>query len=232
MTRLLQWLRTLGEGGYFGGGLPVHDHTGSSQGGLLTAGSVAGIVGTGALRTATGSAAIGPADADIIMNDYSFSPSITDTGQWQVRNAIGAGADPGNTIGRLRVASVGGTALTARWRYVTASDDPTIWVVYDNVTHALLAVWSSDDPTDGPGVIVDKVKTPTASDPMMLKAADLAGLNLPKAATDAADAKIAAERMNHAHRLYRAIQAHTGDDAPARWILDRCAVQGGKLKMK
>lgn len=36
MTRRLRnWLRALGEGGYFGGGLPVHDHSNSGNGGVL-----------------------------------------------------------------------------------------------------------------------------------------------------------------------------------------------------
>ena len=39
MTRILSWLRALGEGGYFGGGLPVHDHSNSGSGGT-------GVIGT------------------------------------------------------------------------------------------------------------------------------------------------------------------------------------------
>lgn len=181
-------------------------------------------VGTTALKTATGSATLAGLSGNITMNDYAFFPSLTssavaDTDDIQV---IENTADPGNTTGRFYVFNVGGSGtLTARWRYVTTSDDPTIWVVYDPVTGAIKSTWCSDDPTpnDDPGV---KVAGLTST---KVKAQQLTGLAIAQVHIEAADARIAARGLNPNHRLYRALQVLSNDDAPSHWLLDNCKME-------
>ncbi len=105
-----------------------------------------GAVGTDELKTSTGSSASGNnAVQNVTMNDYSFAPSIT-CSSGNVALQTVAAADPGNTIGRIRViACGGGAASTVRWRYVTASDHPTTWLIV-NSDGSLFSVWESDDP--------------------------------------------------------------------------------------
>lgn len=110
-------------------------------------------VGTPELKTSTGVATSGLGAAiDVTMNDYSFAPSLTNDNA-NVAVQVIVVADPGNTIGRLRLAAQAGAISTARWRYITSSDNPAVWVSYDGLGN-ILAVWMSDDPTpDGsPGV--------------------------------------------------------------------------------
>jgi len=112
-------------------------------------------VGTAALKTATGSTTCGSGvGCNINMNDYSFSPSVTDV---SITNAHCMSAqanvsDPGNTTARLRLSSVNCSGVatdntaTVRWRYVTASDHPTIWTVVNADGTITSAVWEAEDP--------------------------------------------------------------------------------------
>lgn len=227
MTHVLDLLWLLPLLGYFGGGLPVHGHSNSGDGGILGP-----IIGTGQLKTATGSATSALGSDSFTLNDYTFFPSFTNA----VNNpfvTFQALADPGNTIGRTGVSSAGGVS-TVRWRYLTASDDPHWWVAFD-AAGAIVGVWTSDDPPSkdfvGCPLILTDVDGKQRADITykQITAADLAGLGLPKAATDAADAKIAAEKLDSKNRLYRAMQAHADDPAPSAWLLDNCKIVTGAL---
>jgi len=77
----------------------------------------------------------------ITMNDYAFFPSFRGNG-----TLIGSiGPAVGSTVGHVRMSAGAGQIPIAEWRYITASDDPTVWVSYD-AAGVLKAVWLSDDP--------------------------------------------------------------------------------------
>jgi hypothetical protein len=124
-----------------------------SNAGLITTKSV----GTGSLKTATGVATCASATGcNVNANDYSFSPSLTDTGSAphcyipQLSTS-----DPSNTIMAFRLHSFycdsgsasNGTA-TARWRYITASDHPTIWLVVNADGTITATGWEAEDPIE------------------------------------------------------------------------------------
>lgn len=194
--------------GWYGAGVLLHDHTDAANGGqlgLLT-------VGTNQLRIASGSAVGG---GQIALNARTFFPSIT--------NAIAAGgladnnaAPPSDFIARFSCQVSANENV--RWEYLTASDNPTIWIAYDPVTVNIKGTWCSDDPlSDGsPGIVIPGCVS------IMLKAADLGQLPLPASDLAFAEAYISANKLRPAHLLYRALQLHTGDQAPARWLFDNC----------
>ena len=195
-------------------------------------------LGTGALKTATGSAtlsAVGdPATtvADIVMNDYSFFPSLT-----YDHNAITGNmnylagsnlADPNTTTGRFTatvfVDQGGGGARTitgtVRWRYITASDNPEMWVAYDPATGHIMSTWASDDPTPGgqPGVSIPGMVS------LRLTAKELESFTLLTPKAQEAAEYIAEHQMKLCHQAYRALQLHTGDAAPSSWLSSQCQV--------
>ena len=96
---------------------------------------------------------------NITLNDASFSPSLSSDGataSWTVRAFFNI-TDPGTAVARMRLEPGDGNC-TVRWKYVTASDQPTIWVSYD-ATGKILAIWMADDPIDMnntiPGVVAE-----------------------------------------------------------------------------
>ncbi len=199
------------------------------------------VIGTGQLKTATGSYS-GTGPVDVVMNDYAFSPALTQAG-----GASGTAlstvviADPGTTVGRISVQDTGGNAVNVRWRYMTASDEPTIWALIDSATGEIKGTWVSDDPLstteetfkDDPveGLMLVKRKrilteSPIASPGLLVQPvplATLAQLALPQGMLDAADRHIERKQMNPQNRLYRALQFHTRDLAPSSWLLNNCA---------
>lgn len=119
----------------------------------------------GIVQTATG--------VDVTMNDYSFFPNFTQNGAgdysgtdwpavvagdyWIITSMVASYS--GGSLPRFRAmrredATVA-TQLTAAWRYLTASDNPTVWVSYRS-DGEITSVWFSDDPLEGdvPGVLV------------------------------------------------------------------------------
>lgn len=178
------------------------------------------IVKTGSLVTATGASTSAAATAqEVTMNDYSFAPSLTATAVANVET-IGA-ADPGNTIARIRIASAGGgQTSTVRWRYITASDNPTIWIAYLPATGEVKAAWASDDPTPSniPGVRVDD---PTALS-IKLTAVDLERWTILSAKSSEAADYIRDNNLKMKHQAYRALQLLANDTAPAPWLLQNC----------
>lgn len=179
-----------------------------------------------ALKTATGSTTVAATvSSNVTMNDYGFCPSFTlttDDGVNPSVLALNIQADPNDTVARVRVNnnSTTGTA-TIRWRYVSASDDPTMWIVYDPVTGEIKVTWCSDDPTpnEEPGVRVVGMNN------IKVRPPQLTGLNIAVQHLQGADARIAAKGLNPANRLYRALQVLSDDDAPSKWLFENCKVQ-------
>lgn len=206
----------------------------------LTAPTVTGnTIGTGALKTSTGSAS-GTLNAgtsvNISMNDYAFFPHTSYTGTnaltsgyWKMSNA----ADGGTTVGTLTLYNADGLnnhTYVVRWRYVTASDNPVIWVLSEPSTGAIMSVWASDDPIPGnaPGLTQGGLMT------SRFIASDLESLAaLSARAREAAD-MIREKKMRMQHQAYRALQLVSGQSAPSGWILDQCRISTstGKLEMK
>lgn len=125
--------------------------------GITQTNLAASSVGTGQLKTATGSATSGgSALINVSMNDYSFFPSITADATGGAGLFAVYTANPGNTVGRFQILAAAGASgvSTANWRYLTASDDPTVWAAYDPVSGEIKGLWWSDDPLPGnePGV--------------------------------------------------------------------------------
>jgi hypothetical protein len=196
----------------------------------------AGSIGIGQLKAATGAASATDVTFDVTMNDFAFAASHTylTGGGIYTLGAIPMG-DPGNTISRVRMIfdGLGATNVgVVRWRYITASDDPRVWIAHD-AAGKIVAVWVSDDPTgdDSAPPILPLMPALTVR---RLVSADLAGLGLPPAGLVAADRLIAAMGTRPAHRHFRALQLLTGDPAPSSWILQNCAVNplGGAIRLK
>lgn len=181
-----------------------------------------GCVKTGSIVTATGSASGSGVSiaTNITLNDYAFPPNIQFTGGTGIPDLQPFnGADSGTTVGRLAFGTPPACATydyVVRWRYVTASDNPTIWAVIDPATGVILATWTSDDPTldDVPGLEMAGLQS------IKLTAADLEHLTvLNSRAAEAADF-IRDRKMRMQHQAYRALQLHANDLAPSKWLLD------------
>lgn len=196
-------------------------------------------VSTSALKTATGSGATFDASADFTLNDYAFFPSCTSTAAGFVHDQTFSlychfnTGDPGNTTGRVRFQFGGteqGAVGTLRWRYVTASDDPTIWVAYDPATGKIVATWASDDPTpeDEPGVVVRGCTS------MKMTAHDLESFTELSVTASAAQDYITERQLKMQHQAYRALQLLAKDPAPSRWLLGNGHIDTakGQIRMK
>ncbi len=196
-------------------------------------------IGTPELKTATGSATATtsgfPANeaTAVTMNDYSFFPSLTWTGDAAGNMQLEGKevADPSNTIAclRMRLISSGSNVTgTVRWRYMTASDNPEMWVAYDPATGQIRASWFSDDPTpDGqPGVQVLGCQS------LRLTARDLEQCADLSATADEAQAYIKERRLRMQHHAVRALQLLSNDPAPSRWLLENCSLDLGTGKLQ
>lgn len=184
-------------------------------------------VGTLQLKTATGSATTTGTVLDVTMNDYSFFPSLTNTttSEFSVQ-AIPSTADPSDTVGRFRVTRGSGTGVfTARWRYITSSDTPTIWVSHDQDGN-IVAVWMSDDPlpNNKPGLLATEDQYTVIEVPR----GDLEIL-LPIISSDAL--AIGSAKASSGDRVaYRAL--HEAFTNPAQELMARCVIKDGELALK
>lgn len=184
-------------------------------------------VGTAQVKTATGSFTSAGVSFNVTMNDYSFSPSMSSTSVPTASHlAPWSGTDPSNTIAAYSVTDNSGTH-TARWRYMTASDNPTVWVAYRTLTGEIVGSWVSDDPVlpnnPQPFTMLDALTH--LPDPLIsyttISAADiLRDGGLTAQDMQQGDTMIESKRWSPQHRAYRAVQAKTGDDAPAHWYAD------------
>jgi len=106
-------------------------------------------VDTGDLKTATaisqGTTGGGGTWTNIVMNDYSFFPNIYRAASGDDRSIGSYNSNVANQIGRFSI--YGGSAARAykvRWRYITASRPPEIFVWYDLENKVLRHIWRSE----------------------------------------------------------------------------------------
>ena len=200
---------------------PVHTHNDAGQGGKLT---------RTALTTATGSAALPCAvSVGVTMNEYTFHPYGANDGTCDGIHYFGLGnqADDGSTTGNnvmVENGSLGNAVI--RWRYITASDTPEVWVIPD-ASGNILASWTSDDG-------IGKVPLTCASCLPALKVNlnDFNTLTIPKATKDLAKEEIQKKGYKLANLPYRQLQKYTQDEAPANWIRKNMKVTEGHLFCK
>jgi len=210
--------------------------TGSGAGSVGQANLANGAVGQAQVKTSTGSATAACSTTTLatVMNDYSFAPSLTDNCGTTRGGLFNYNvADPGDTVGRVTVQGAAGTGnLTHRWRYITASDNPTIWLIVDQ-SGDIKAVWTSDDPCEP----TDTVPCIAVSPPCVgcttkkLKSADLPFI-FPLEEEQEANARITKRHGNAIHRQYRTLQGYSGDDAPSKWLFDNARFAGPNLQLK
>jgi hypothetical protein len=200
----------------------------------LTSPTITGnTLGTGTLKTATGSVNANNVDptATITLNDYAFTPNIQNTGGNKAVVQAFVGADSSTTVGRFQLINetpgAGSFNYVVRWRYVTASDNPTMWIAYD-IDGTVKAVWVADDPLpDGlEGVTVSGCTS------ILVKASDLESMTVLNAKADDAMAYIQENKLKEANQAYRSLQLVAQDVAPSKWLLDNCVVTKGKLETK
>jgi hypothetical protein len=138
--------------------------------GVITTSSI----GTVALRTATSSVASTAPNTNVTMNDYAWFPNVEQddcVGATDRRMDTFSGDAPSDTVGRFRMGISGETScssgsMDARWRYMTASDNPDLWVAVDELTGQIVGVWQGEDPTTGvpisvPGASSVRLEPPT-----------------------------------------------------------------------
>ncbi|MCH7557713.1 MAG: hypothetical protein IIB56_09695 [Planctomycetes bacterium] len=183
-------------------------------------------IGTGELKTATAVTTM-TVTTDITMNDYSFFPSVTSAGNaWAFQRLLGS--DPANTVGAFRMA-VGSGTLTVRWRYMTASDNPTVWASF-GPTGKILAVWMSDDPTPegSPGVVAydatGKIKQKSILIPRIDLGKLLTGISAVKIR---AGKKLATTPDKEPYRIMWEAFKNPADE-----VMKRAKIVGGKLVAK
>jgi len=94
-----------------------------------------------------------------MMNAYCFAPNIyVDDPNLRV---TGYNSEESDEIARFGIhnATQYGHNYAIRWRYITASNNPQIWIVQDPATSEIIGIWQADDPpeieiTDNPFKIV------------------------------------------------------------------------------
>lgn len=186
-------------------------------------------VGYPELKFASGTAVTIDGNPTVIsMNAYSVFPA-TFSG---IGSAVGlttyTGSDPSDAIGRFGVDGSGNSnPCGARWYYHSASDDPTMWLLYDPDTGLVRASWASDDPipTGEPGV-----SRPGAS-VRCIKSSDLEAFTELSPYADAAQQLIGNKGWSMAHQAYRALQLLAQDQAPAQWLAEHMICTDATLRV-
>lgn len=190
-------------------------------------------LGTDAIKTATGSASGNTnGAANLSLNDYSFGANIT---QIIVSSAIQhlvpyQGSDSSTTVQRFGLAATGDASDTyvIRWRYFTASDNPTIWVARHTVTGLIHGVWASDDPLsdESAGIQVAGCLS------IQFKAVDLEHLSALSVKASAAQDLIRDRKWKMQHQAFRALELVADKQCVSEWLYQNCDVAGGRLTMK
>ena len=117
------------------------------------------------LRTASANTS-GTGTIRITMHEYSFVPAveISTNNNCDTRDATRLQPYPttgsSSTSGTFTVRASSSCTVKARWRYITASDTPSVWAVVDP-TGAVISLWEAEDPLS-PG---DTVAPLVADDP-------------------------------------------------------------------
>jgi len=113
------------------------------------------------IKTASGevTADVGGGEyADIVMSEYCFFPNMF--GYQHNFVLYTYPTSTAGTVGRFAVKNVDSAQHTCKivWRYITASDNPQIWVVQHPITGEIIGIWEADDPpeieTDNPFKII------------------------------------------------------------------------------
>ena len=183
-----------------------------------------GVVKTGGIATAAGNAT-GTGTDRYTLNAYAFTPSITNNTANQTVSASNIN-DPANTTPEFTVLTTVGTT-TVRWLYITASDEPTIWITLDDLTGAIVGVWSSDDPLPSgrPGIHT------AGATSRLLTVTELEAWSILSTKASEADAYIREHKLKPQYQAYRALQLLT-NESQAKWILENCEIKGGKPDVK
>ena len=180
-------------------------------------------VGSDEVNTSTGSDSATIAN-DIEMDEHSFFPNLVNSNS--LTHAIGVyqGAVTGTTVGHFHITNPPSGTTSAEWRFITASDNPEIWIAIDSMGQ-IFAAWCQDVPTKsgGPGTKCDGCTS------VRLKAADLENIQFTQDELNRADSLIARKKLRLVHRLYRALEEKAGRPAPSLWILNEMKYVGGKL---
>src|SRR3990167_7026779 len=226
----------------------------------------ASAVGTGLLNTATGSQTgtldASTREADVTMNDYSFFPSITnynDTGSDTLSRILlmvkYESPQPSTSIGKFRLRADTMSSATylyyrVGWRYITASDNPHIYIQYDNKTGRIIKTWEAEDPLlDGSGnVIVPIEPLPGATINGYTRIP--ANLLSDMVGTEESEAKAFLEsdiqrrkscykpcEGNNVERMHSLILARWGAEklgspSLSHFLLHRTSIESGSLRMK
>jgi hypothetical protein len=213
---------------------------GSTVVGALTATSLSGaIVGTGNLKTAVGAVTGSNYQGTVIFNDYSFFPNFqATTGSSFESLGLSHSLDDATYVGKCAIST--DDAFVIRWRYITATDTPTVWILIDPDSNEVLATWVSDDPIyreldefveDSSGLLtlqkrkIASTESPIQSNtgiPQLVSIDTLSEITIPKNMKDSADRHIDKHGLKQENRLYRALQFHTKDLAPATWLHQNC----------
>jgi hypothetical protein len=201
----------------------------------------AGNCNTTALKTSTGVASASSTTVTFAMNDYSFFPMTWCNGSQAGALRTHYSTDQSTTVGALGIYDVAadGTSVGARWRYVTASDNPEMWVIIHPVTGAIIGAWASDDPAPVGSQAINVPGYPSA---VRLRAQDLEHLSVLSAKAFEAQAVIRDRKLRMEHQAYRALQLLVNDSkpeadpfrdiAPAVWLLENCEMKNGKIEVK
>jgi len=103
-------------------------------------------------NTTGASGDISPASrVDIAMQDYCFHPNLyaeTPGQNW----ITGHSSSIADTVGRFAFYNNDDSThhnYAARWRYITASDNPFIYAIQDKITGEIKHLWACDDPPEG-----------------------------------------------------------------------------------
>jgi len=106
-----------------------------------------------ALNTGTGTASgtVGSlGEVAVVMQDYCFFPSIyAAANDVRLNRGTTAGATYVGRFGLWNTDTIDNHAYTAYWRYVTATDEPFLYVVRDISTGDNLQAWACSDPPPG-----------------------------------------------------------------------------------
>lgn len=127
------------DGSKLTGSVPAALLSGSIPGSQIADGTIT----RGKLSTGTGFISqAGGSNRQMSMNDYSFFPSIETQTATDAMITFNAN-DSGDTVGRFGIGNL--YQLNMRWRYMTASDNPRIWLIV-NKDGSIAGAWESEDP--------------------------------------------------------------------------------------
>ncbi|MGL5935031.1 MAG: phage tail fiber protein [Cetobacterium sp.] len=221
---------------------------GSITGASISGGTISGVsialgaasVGQTQLKTAVGSAsgALSHIVLSAAITAHAFALGIPTFRRTAFTNQGNFSIDPAQSTvddfgSRFLLSSFGvgpawSVSFFSQWLYITATDNPAIWVAFNPTTGEITTVWAADDPLPGdtPGVSIEGaiLKKFTSKD-----LEHLTRLN-EKSAEAANLIRHTKRKMDH--QAYRAMQLISGQDAPSLWILENCRINTNNRKIE